>query len=131
MELENAALKEDQLLFERLIPGVDERASVRVENFRVVSDGAQRYRYRLLLVYQPDKQTPEFRGQLRLVVDYTQGGKPGQLILPEKQEGLRVDVKHVLRREGGFELPEGAVLIGVEARVLQGDTLKFKRMAQL
>jgi hypothetical protein len=40
-------------------------------------------------------------------------------------------VKHVLRREGGFELPEGAVLIGVEARVLQGDTLKFKRMAQL
>lgn len=131
LELENAALKEDQLLFERLIPGVDERASVRVENFRVVSDGAQRYRYRLLLVYQPDKQTPEFRGQLRLVVDYTQGGKPGQLILPEKQEGLRVDVKHVLRREGGFELPEGAVLIGVEARVLQGDTLKFKRMAQL
>ena len=118
-------------MFERLIPGVDERASVRVENFRVVSDGAQRYRYRLLLVYQPDKQTPEFRGQLRLVVDYTKGGKPGQLILPEKQEGLRVDVKHVLRREGSFELPEGAVLIGVEARVLQGDTLKFKRMAQL
>jgi hypothetical protein len=36
-----------------------------------------------------------------------------------------------LRREGSFELPEGAVLIGVEARVLQGDTLKFKRMAQL
>lgn len=131
LELENAALKEDLLLFERLIPGVDETASVRVENFRVVSDGGRRYRYRLLLVYQPDKQTPEFRGQLRLAVNYTQGAKAGQLMLPERQDGLRVDVKHVLRREGGFELPEGAVLIGTEARVLQGDTLKFRRMAQL
>jgi hypothetical protein len=73
----------------------------------VVSDGAQRYRYRLLLVYQPDKQTPEFNGQLRLVVDYTQEGKPGQLILPEKQEGLRVDVKHVLRRKGASSCRRG------------------------
>ncbi len=131
LELENAALKEDLLLFERLVPGLDERASVRVENFRVVSDGERRYRYRLLLVYQPDKQAPAFNGQLRLVVNYTQEGKGGQFTLPEKQGELRVEVKHVLRREGSFELPEGAVLTGVEARVLQGDTLKFKRMAQL
>lgn len=131
LELENAALKEDLLLFERLIPGLDERASVRVENFRVVNDGGRRYRYRLLLVYQPDKQVPEFHGLLRLVVSYTQEGKGGQFTVPEKQGELRVDVKHVLRREGSFELPEGAVLTGIEARVLQGDTLKFKRMAQL
>jgi hypothetical protein len=134
LEAQNVALKEDILLFERLIPVAGEGASIRVESFRVMQDAPGHFRYRLLLAFQSDKLTPEFRGRLQLAIDFVRGGKKMQLLLPAKREDLleyQLELKHFLRREGAFELPEGAVLGGVEARVLQGDTLKSKRLAQL
>ena len=134
LERENRALKEDILLFERLIPVVGEVAAVRVENFRVIREAGARYRYRLLLAFQPAKQNPEFRGQLQLVVSFVLGGKEQQLSFPDKRAALgeyQLELKHFLRREGVFELPTGAELKAVEARVMQGDTLKSKRLAQL
>lgn len=134
LESQNAALKEDVLLFERLIPLAGEGASVRVENFRVVAEENGRYRYRLLIVFQPDRQTTEFRGRLQLAVTYRHAGKERNLLLPRTQDSSAeylVETKHFLRREGGFELPQEGVLLGVEARVLLGDTLRSKRSAQL
>lgn len=134
LESENAMLKEDILLFERLIPAAGEVPAIRIENFRVVPDLGGRYRYRLLVVYQPDKQLPEFRGSLQLEVQYLHQGKGSRVLVPEirdvRRDGL-VEVRHFLRREGGFVLPPGAVLQGVEARLYQGEILKSKRMAQL
>lgn len=134
LEAQNAVLKEDMLLFERLVPVAGEGASIRVENFRVVREVGSRYRYRLLVAFQPDRQTPEFRGRLQLVITYAFSGKERQLLLPEKRDASAdyvVETRHFLRREGGFEVPDGALLHSVEARVLQGDTLKSKRLAQL
>lgn len=134
LESENAALKEDMLLFERLIPVVGEGASVRVENFRIVQEANARFRYRLLIAFHPDKQSPDFRGRLQLAIGFVHSGKEQQLLLPEKSDNsaeYQLELKHFLRREGLFKLPEGAVLQGVEARILQGDTLKSKRLAQL
>lgn len=134
LEAENAGLKEDMLLFERLIPVVGEGASVRIENFRVFKESSGHYRYRLLIAFLPDKQVADFKGRLELTINYASGGRALQLQLPSKREGLgdyQLQVKHFLRREGGFELPAGAVLQGVEARILQGDTLKFRQSAQL
>lgn len=133
LERENQALKEDMLLFERLIPVVGEEAVIRVENFRVINEDGGRYRYRVLLAFQPGRQSPEFRGRLQLVVGFRQAGKEMQLTLPEKRDAsneYQLELKHFLRREGVFQLPVGAQLKGVEARVLQGDTLKAKRLAQ-
>lgn len=133
LEAENAALKEDILLFERLIPIAGEGASVRVENFRVFKESGTRFRYRLLLAFQSDRQTPDFRGRLQIAISYADNGKVLQLVLPERRENsaeYQLEIKHFLRREGVFELPAGAVLRAVEARVLQGDTLKSKRLAQ-
>lgn len=133
LETQNAALKEDILLFERLIPVSGDSASIRVESFRVAHEGRGRYRYWLLLAFQPDKQNPEFRGRLQLAINYVRGAGKELLILPDKTEGLtefNVDVKRFLRREGVFILPEGGVLQDVEVRVLQGDTLKSKQVAQ-
>jgi hypothetical protein len=133
LERENQALKEDMLLFERLIPVVGEEAVIRVENFRVINEGGGRYRYRILLAFQPGRQSPEFRGRLQLVVGFRQAAKDMQLTLPEKRDAsneYQLELKHFLRREGVFQLPAGAQLKGVEARVLQGDTLKVKRLAQ-
>ena len=134
LERENAALKEDILLFERLIPVIGEEAVVRVENFRVIRDAGPKYRYRLLLAFQPAKQSPEFRGRLQLAVSFVLAGKEQQLLFPDKKAAIgeyQLELKHFLRREGVFELPPGAELKAVEARVLQGDTLKSKRLAQL
>jgi hypothetical protein len=133
LETQNAALKEDILLFERLIPVSGDSASIRVESFRVAREGKGRYRYWLLLSFQPDKQNPEFRGRLQLAINYLRGASKELLILPEKTEGLsafNVEVKRFLRREGVFALPEEGVLQDVEVRVLQGDTLKYKQVAQ-
>ncbi|AXS79067.1 hypothetical protein HYN24_02825 [Dechloromonas sp. HYN0024] len=133
LEAQNAALKEDILLFERLIPVAGEAASVRVESFRVAQEAHGRFHYRLLLAFQPDKQNTEFRGRLQLVINYVLAGSKIQLVLPDKPEGLpqyQLEIKHFLRREGVFDLPGGAVLQDIEARVLQGDTLKSKRIAQ-
>jgi hypothetical protein len=134
LEAQNAALREDMLLFERLIPVAGEAASVRVENFRVVREPQGHFRYRLLLAYQSDKQNPDFRGHLQLAINFSMLGKNTQLLLPDKRETsseYQLELKRFLRREGVFKLPEGAVLQSVEARVLQGDTLKFKGLAQL
>lgn len=134
LESENAILKEDMLLFERLIPAASEAATVRIENFKVQADVGGRYRYRLLMVYQPDKQLPEFRGLLQLEIQYAHSGRSARMLVPEVQALRRdgaIEVRHFSRREGGFVLPAGAVLQGVEARLYQGDVLKSKRMAQL
>jgi len=133
LESENASLKEDVRLFERLIPVPGEGGAIRIENFRVTSEGDGRFRYRLLLAYQPDKQLQEFSGRLQFVVVFTLAGKEQKLSLPDKQEGLayQIQLKHFLRREGVFLLPVGSGVKEVEARVLAGDTLKAKRLAQL
>lgn len=134
LERENWSLKEDIRLFERLIPVVGEEAVVRVENFRVTRDVDARHRYRLLLAFQPAKQSPEFRGRLQLAITFLLMGKEQQLMLPDKQRAVgdyQLEIRHFLRREGVFELPQGAELKAVEARVLQGDTLIAKRLAQL
>jgi hypothetical protein len=134
LEAQNATLKEDILLFERLMPVVGDGGAIRVENFRVVQKAPGHFRYRLLLAFQSDKQNPDFRGRLQLAISFSQSGKNMQLLLPEKRETFaeyQIELKRFLRREGEFELPESAVLLGVEARILQGDTLKSKLSAQL
>lgn len=134
LERENGVLKEEILLFERVIPVVGEEAVVRIENFRVMHDGKGRYRYRILLAFQPDKQNSEFRGHLQLAVAFISDGKDHQLLFPEKRGATseyQLELKHFLRREGTFDLPQSAQIKAVEARVLQGDTLKEKRLAQL
>ena len=134
LELENAALKEDMRLFERLIPAAGDEAAIRLEGFRVVPDGLQRYRYRALLAFQSAKQVPEFRGRLQVSVIFSLAGRRQEMLLPDKRElagEFQIEVRNFLRKEGGFEIPPGARLDSVEVRVLQGDTLKAKRMAQL
>ena len=134
LEAENMALKEDIRLFERLVPSAGNDGAVRIESFRVAPDGAQRYRYDLHLAFQSGKKTPRFRGRLQILVVFSVAGKRQEMLLPVKREDageFQVEVRGFLRKEGAFEIPAGSRLESVEARVLQGDTLKTKRMAQI
>jgi hypothetical protein len=68
------------------------------------------------------------------LVVFSVAGKRQEMLLPVKREDageFQVEVRSFLRKEGAFEIPAGAKLESVEARVLQGDTLKTKRMAQI
>lgn len=132
LEHENAALKEDMLIFERLIPSPDRRPAVRIESFRVIDDTEHsgNFRYRLLLAYQHGAQdSAEFQGRYQVVAQYRVGNQTFDTSFPEKRES-GVSVRHFLRREGLFELPEGATLLSAEVRLYQGDTLKTKRVAE-
>jgi hypothetical protein len=134
LESENAALKEDLLLFERLLQVAGGDAAVRIEGLKVLSDGPHQFRYRVLLAYQSGKRLPEFRGRLQLVVFFLLEGKLKELIVSAGKDGsggLDVEIRGFLRKEGRFELPAGATLQSVEVRVFQGDTLKTKRREQL
>ena len=134
LESENAALKEDLLLFERLLQAVGGDAAVRIEGLRVVPDGPHQFRYRVLLAYQSGKRPSEFRGRLQLAVVFSLEGKSKELIVSGGKEGvggLDIEIRGFLRKEGRFELPPGAALQSVEASVFQGDTLKTRRHEQL
>lgn len=133
LESENAALKEDLLLFERLLQVGGGDAAVRIEGLKVLPEGPNRFRYRVLLAYQPGKRVAEFRGRLQLVVFFLLEGKLKELFVLAEKDGaasLDVEIRGFLRKDGRFELPYGAALQSVELRVFQGDTLKAKRREQ-
>lgn len=133
LEAENTALKEDMRLFERLIPLPGDEALVRIENFRLTKDGDNRYRYRLLLTFQPAKNVSDFRGHLQFLASCQAGDREYQIVFPDKNDFVAdflVETKHLWRKEGVLELSSCAKFLRVEARVFQGDTLKTKKMAQ-
>lgn len=134
LEAENASLKEDVRLFERLVPAAGEAGGVRVENFRVVAEGGGRYRFRLLMIFQPLRQVSEFKGRLQLHLDIVRNGRLESLMLPSGADdaaSYQLEIKHLLRREGWFQLPEGAILRGVEGWIVQGDAVRARVTAQL
>lgn len=129
LEAENSALKEDMLIFERLIPVIGQEARVRIESFRISSNAGGGYRYRLLLAYQSVQRGAGFRGRYEVAVTYKiPGAQSRQIVLPEGQGGV-VEVRHFLRREGMIELPSGAALVSAEVRLLQDGKLVAKEAA--
>ena len=134
LEQENAALKEDILLFERLLPSTGEESVLRIENFRVVQDASSALRYRCLLVYQGGRQVSEFRGYLQFIIDFSLDGKVQRIVLPDGRHssaGYGVELRRFLRRDGVLDIPSGAVVGKVEVRLLQGDVVKARAEVQL
>lgn len=134
LEAENAALREDMLLFERLIPAPGDEAIVRVESFRVQEESNNRFRFRLLLAYQPAKIAPGFKGAVQLHIVYSLAEQRHRIVLPGRESpgsGFPVEMKNFWRKEGTFDLPSGASMVQAEVRVFQGDALKTKQLAKL
>lgn len=135
LEQENALLKEDVLLFERLFPSSGEESVLRIENFKVLREASRYLRYRFLVAYHGGKSAPEFRGRLQVVVSGVREGKPERLVFPEdgRSSGREysIELKHFLRQEGVLEVPQGMVVDAVEVRLLQGDVVKVKAGVRL
>lgn len=116
LQAENRALREDLGFFEKLIPsGGNEAIAIRGLQAEVVAGTQLKWQ---VLVIQPVKNAPEFRGQLELAVSGTLDGKPWMMPLPDGP--LPLQVRQYRRMEGLVDLPPDAVVKNVSAKVVEG-----------
>ena len=124
LELENSRLKEDLAFFENLATAEGKEAGFTINQLRVEPNGDPgKYRYRLLAVAQGGKKDREFRGSVQLVIFLQQGGKGANMVLPTQNDPARqkfnINFKYFQRVEGAFQVPVGAQVVSVEARLVQ------------
>lgn len=116
LETENRALREDLGFFEKLMPaGGSEAVAIRGLQAEVLSGTQLKWQ---VLVIQPVKNAPEFRGKLELSFSGTLDGKPWLMPLPGGAQPLQF--RQYRRLEGMVDLPPQAVVKNVSARVVEG-----------
>jgi hypothetical protein len=126
LEAENRALREDLGFFEKLMPaGGKETLAIRGLHAELLG-GQLRWQ---VLVIQPVKNAPEFRGKLQLTLAGTIDGKPWMMDLPEGPQDLRFRQYH--RLEGMVDLPEQAVVKNVSAKVVEGSATRAVQSIKL
>lgn len=137
LEAENAELKIDLAYLESLLPAADAQGPVAIRRFEVEpeAEGSNRMRYRALLM-QAGRKNREFAGSLQLLVTTQNQGRTKTLTLPddgppEARERMKLSFRRLLRVEGHFEVPEGAVLKSVQLRVLERGALRAQQAASL
>lgn len=115
LESDNRRLRNDLGFFERLMPSSGANGlHVRGVQIERLSEGQVQWQ---VLVMQPLKQAPEFRGRLELRLEGVLQGKPWSLSIPAQD----VVLKQYLRVEGQVDVPPQAVLKTVTARLMQDD----------
>jgi hypothetical protein len=116
LETENRALREDLGFFETLMPASGTGAvAIRALQAEVLSGTQLKWQ---VLVLQPVKNAPEFRGKLELSLSGTLDGKPWMMPLPGGAQPLQF--RQYRRVEGMVDLPPQAVVKNVSARVVEG-----------
>ena len=116
LQAENRALREDLGFFEKLIPaGGSEAVAIRGLQAEVVAGTQLKFQ---VLVIQPVKNAPEFRGRLELAISGTLDGKPWMMPLPDGPMPLQF--RQYRRVEGLVDLPPEAVVKNVSVKVVEG-----------
>lgn len=121
LEAENRALRDDLGFFEKLIPaGGNEGVAIRGLQAEVLPSGNQ-LKWQILVI-QPVKNAPEFRGKLELSIAGTVDGRPWSTQLPGGATAL--NFKQYRRIEGMVDLPDRVVVKNVSAKVLEGNATR-------
>ena len=116
LEAENRALRDDLGFFEKLIPASGaEGVSIRGLQAEVLGGAQLKWQ---VLVLQPTKNAPEFRGKLEMSIVGTLNGKPWMMELPGGAQQLQF--RQYRRIEGMVDLPPLAVVKNVSAKVVEG-----------
>ena len=127
LETENRALREDLGFFEKLMPASGtEGVAIRGLQAEVLAGTQLKWQ---VLVIQPGKNTPEFRGQLELSFSGTLEGKPWTMQLPGGAQALQF--KQYRRVEGMVDLPPEAVVKNVSARIVEGTVSRALQIVSL
>ncbi|GKS95174.1 hypothetical protein AVAK2825_11585 [Acidovorax sp. SUPP2825] len=120
LEADNRALRDDLGFFEKLIPaGKTEGVSIRGLQADVIGGNELRWQ---VLVIQPVRNAPEFRGRLELLLAGTRDGRPWTQAMPA--DGQSLQFQQYRRVEGLWPLPGNAVVKTVTARVLEGSAVR-------
>jgi hypothetical protein len=127
LETENRALREDLGFFEKLMPASGtEAVAIRGLQAEVLSGTQLKWQ---VLVIQPIRNAPEFRGKLELNVSGTLDGKPWMMPLPGGPQLLQF--RQYRRLEGMVDLPPQAVVKNVSARVVEGSVSRAQQNVSL
>jgi hypothetical protein len=114
LEGENGALRDDLGFFEKLVPASGaEPVAIRGLQAEVIADGQLKWQ---VLVIQPQKNAPQFRGKLQLSLAGTLAGQPWTMDLA----GGDLSFRQYRRLEGIVHLPQQAVVKNVSAQVVEG-----------
>jgi hypothetical protein len=117
LEQDNRSLRDDLGFFEKLIPA-NSQDDVGIRGLQAEVLAGQQLRWQILVI-QPVKAGPEFKGRLELVLSGTLAGKPWEMPLPQGPVALQF--RQYRRLEGVLELPAQAVVKQVTARVLDAN----------
>ena len=116
LEAENRTLRQDLGFFEKLTAASGtEAVAIRGLQAEVLAGTQLKWQ---VLVIQPVKNAPEFRGKLELSLSGTQDGKPWMMPLPGGAQPLQF--RQYRRLEGMVDLPPDVVVKNVSARVVEG-----------
>lgn len=126
LEAENRTLRDELGFFEKLMPAAGAE-TLAIRGMQAELLGAQ-LRWQVLVI-QPAKNAPEFRGRLHLTVAGTLDGKPWAMDLPDGPHDLRL--RQYRRLEGMVDLPEQAVVKNVSAKVVEGSTTRAVQSIKL
>lgn len=122
LEADNRALRDDLGFFEKLIPAArGDGIAIRALQAEAVSNNSGQMRWQVLVI-QPVRNAPEFKGRLELVLSGTLNGQPWSAPQPVVAQPLQF--QQYRRAEGVFNLPENAVVKTVTARVLEGTAVR-------
>jgi hypothetical protein len=127
LQAENRALRDDLGFFQKLIPATGtDVVAIRALQAEVLAGTQLRWQ---VMVIQPGKNAPEFRGKLQLSVSGTLDDKPWMMDLPGGPQALQF---HQYRRvEGLLDLPAQAVVKNVSVRVVEGTTTRAVQSIKL
>jgi hypothetical protein len=127
LEAENRTLRDDLGFFEKLIPATStESVSIRALQAEILADTQLKWQ---MLVIQPVKNAPEFRGRLEMTLAGTLAGKPWTMNVPADAQPLQF--RQSRRVEGLVDLPPSAVVKNVSVRVLEGSATRASQSVKL
>lgn len=127
LEADNRALRDDLGFFEKLIPSTgQEGVSIRGLYAEVVGERQLKWQ---VLVLQPVKNAPEFKGQIELTLAGLENGKPWTMALPGGPQALQF--RQYRRIEGIVDLPPQAVVKNVSARLVEGTATRAVQSIKL
>lgn len=127
LEAENRALRDDLGFFEKLIPASGTE-TIAIRGLQAEVMGASQLRWQVLVI-QPSRNAPEFRGRMELTVSGTLEGKPWTMPVPGGTQALQF--RQYRRLEGMIDLPQQAVVQNVSAKVVEGSATRAVQSIKL
>lgn len=137
LALENAKLKEDLAVFERLTRLEDKLGEeVSIDRLAVHPDTvAGRYRFSFLVALQGARRGKESALDLQVIAAPRAGGTDAKIAFPKNDDPNAAQYKIALRNfrriEGAFDVPEGYPLGTVDVRIFEKGLLMVSKSVSL